>query len=169
MDREQQARAGELKFSLKGQLPSGKNQIEESIRFSKKLGRHYIHKYPNDRFVKWRRDACNQLRHLFMLKLDGPLAARVRYWPGDLRTRDVPGMIDAICHLFEHIGLLINDKQAIEWHWEPMELDRPNPRAEFTLWRREGYERKKTPDLPGFGSSQELGKGKGKRGAGRKG
>ena len=111
-----------LCFTLPGQLPSGKNQIERPP------GRK---PYPNSRFKAWRTAASVHLiqQHLNHLMLARPLHLTVEYTPGDQITRDVSGMTDAILHLLEKNGVVENDKWIHDLTWRRQELDRKNPKA----------------------------------------
>ena len=102
-------------ITLVGQIPSGKNQM--GVR---RDGRHY----PRKRFIDWRAEACNQIifqKHAnrWMMLLD-PVCLSVQYWPGDHRTRDLPGMEDALFHLLVYAGILKNDGLIYNGHWYRM-------------------------------------------------
>ena len=49
--------------------------------------------------------------------LKGPLVMTVQYVPQDQRTRDIPGMTDAVCHLLEYCGLIEDDGQIQSLYW----------------------------------------------------
>ena len=102
-------------ITLVGQIPSGKNQM--GVR---RDGRHY----PRKRFIDWRAEACNQIifqKHAnrWMMLFD-PVCLSVQYWPGDHRTRDIPGMEDALFHLLVYAGVLKNDGLIYNCHWYRM-------------------------------------------------
>lgn len=104
-------------FHLEGQMPSGKNSVTIT-----RTG----HRFPNKRFVIWRDNAFRQLERQRVPKnhpFTGPCIVEVGYTAGDRRRRDVPGMIDALCHLMERYGLVKDDSQLIEWHWAQIEGD----------------------------------------------
>jgi len=110
-------------FFLKGQMPSGKNSV---------IVTRTGHRFPAKRFVDWREDAMAQLKHQRIdstAPFEGPCTVEVGYARGDLRRRDVPGMIDALCHLLEKYGIVKDDSQLIEWHWLPAEFDDPGIRV----------------------------------------
>jgi hypothetical protein len=131
----------DLVITLEGQLPSGKNAVKEVFVRGRKI------RYPNARFKAWRQAAYQQLRAQRgdWKMLCAPARVQVRYWPGNLLTRDVPGMMDAICHLLEHcpvcrrknktcpIPAVQNDGLLHSWIWIRMPLDRERPRAEVTI------------------------------------
>ena len=102
-------------FTLLGQLPSGKNQM--GVR---RDGRHY----PRKRFIDWRAEASHQLiieKHAHRLNmLLNPVCLSVQYWPGDRRTRDVTGMLDALFHLLVYAGVLKDDGLIYNCHWYRM-------------------------------------------------
>lgn len=117
-----------VRFTLMGQLPSGKNAVVVT-----RTG----HRFPAKRFVDWRTAALTQLR----AQCDGipqpirspRLKLLVTYTPGDRRTRDVAGMMDALCHLLERSGLVENDGQVRECDWEELPMDRTTPCATIAL------------------------------------
>lgn len=106
----------EVYFYLEGQMPGGKN----AVRVDPRSGRHY----PTKRFKAWRENACLQLRRWKVRRdqpIEPPCRMDVTYVPGDARIRDVTGMQDALFHLFEYWGIVKDDSQIIEVHWEPVE------------------------------------------------
>lgn len=110
-------------FYLVGQMPSGKNAVVVT-----RTG----HRFPKKRFVDWREDAFRQLEKQHIpkdLPFEGPCIVEVGYTAGDRRRRDVPGMIDALCHLMERYGLVKDDAQFIEWHWAQIEGDEAGVRV----------------------------------------
>lgn len=131
----------QFQVTLEGQLPSGKNAIKEVFIRGMKI------RYPNARFKAWRQSSYQQLRaqRRSWPILRVPARVGVRYWPGDLRTRDVPGMEDAICHLLEYcpvckrknktcpIPAIADDGLLHSWRWTRMPIDRARPRAEVTI------------------------------------
>jgi len=126
-----------LRIILEDQLPSGKTSGTE-IGY-RKNGSRYMR--PSDRFVAWRNKAEKEIllqRHgwptalKMALPLRVPLVMTVSYRPFDNRTRDVPGMVDALFHLLEHVGLVENDGliQGLLWAY-PWRTEGPG--AIFTL------------------------------------
>lgn len=115
-----------MRFTLKGQIPSGKNAMQVT-----RTGRHY----PLKRFTDWRDDAEIQVRQQvgYPKALEGPCAASFTYFPGDLRRRDAPGMIDAAFHLFERLALVKDDSLIEDVTWKTQPLDRNNPRIIIDL------------------------------------
>jgi len=111
-----------VRFILKGQIPSGKNAMQTT-----RTGRHY----PLKRFVDWRSNVEAQIRQQvgFPKAQEGPCAASFAYFPGDLRRRDVPGMIDALFHVLERFGLVKDDSLIVDVTWKKWPLDRENPRV----------------------------------------
>lgn len=113
-------------FRLTGQMPSGKNQVGIT-----RTGR----RYPNKRFTLWREQALAQLdapRYDYRQQgvcwpLETPIRLHCEYTPGDARTRDVPGILDALCHLIVKAGLLKDDGLVwdVEWNRKPIDRDKP--------------------------------------------
>jgi hypothetical protein len=120
-----------MTFKLMGQLPSGKNRI---------IVTRTGHRFPDpkSRFPKWRDDVMKQImeQSLFVVS---PATHKCRlivdYTPGDLRTRDVPGMLDALCHVLAKAGIVKDDGliRDVEWHEFP--IDREHPMAVVTIRR----------------------------------
>ena len=120
-------------FTLKGQIPSGKNAItitRKGLRF------------PNKRFLLWRNEGSRQLQFQklytkFGKIIDKPVSIIIDYYKGDLRRRDVPGMLDALWHLLEYNKIITDDKWLGEENCEVIfknkGLDRKNPRVEITI------------------------------------
>jgi hypothetical protein len=131
----------ELQLVLEGQMPSGKNRVKEVFIRGKKI------RYPDKRFKLWRKDAYQQLRDQrgSWEILRTWARVRVRYWPKDMITRDVSGIMDALCHLLEYcpvckkknkeceIPAVQNDGLLIHWSWERMPVDRARPRIEVLV------------------------------------
>lgn len=117
-----------LTFNLLGQMPSGKNSVNTT-----RDGR----RYPNERFVLWREKAMwevrMQIRGQQLFSLTSKIYMEAWYWPGDLRRRDVPGMEDALCHLFEKMGIVKDDALICDQNFHTMELDRERPRIKIQL------------------------------------
>lgn len=117
-------------LTLTGQMPSGKNAVNIT-----RSGRHY----PNQRFVVWREKAGWEVKIQLRGQALFPPTARVLmecwYYPGDLRRRDVPGIEDALLHLFGkgQMQLVNDDSQITDQNFHTMELDRVNPRIKIQL------------------------------------
>lgn len=112
----------EVRFVIKGQCKSGKNHMQIS-----RTGRHF----PLKSFVDWRSGVEAQIMAQVIprIPLEGPCKARFWYFPGDLRRRDVPGMIDALFHVFERMTLVKDDSLIKDVTWTTWPLDRINPRV----------------------------------------
>lgn len=116
-----------IRFTLTGQIPSGKNSVivtRSGMRF------------PAKRFKLWREDAFKQLdAQVPNVKVpeDWDPLVRVKYRPGDLRRRDVPGMIDALYHLLEKYGTVDDDARLRNIQWTTFDIDRANPRTEVVI------------------------------------
>lgn len=116
-----------LSFTLFGQLPGGKNAIKTT-----RTG----HRYPNERFKAWRAEAIGQLMRQLPANLKTiaePVRMACEYTPGDLRTRDVPGMEDAIMHLLMAARVIQDDGLIYETSWSRSPLDRKQPLVRVTL------------------------------------
>ena len=115
-----------LSLTIVGQLKSGKNGMQVT-----RSGHHY----PKPGWAAWRDatilfiSAQNRPKVAF----DSRCRADVRYWSGDARRRDVPGMIDAICHCLERSGTVKDDSLLVSWKWDFMGLDREHPKAEIVI------------------------------------
>lgn len=125
-----------LKFVLTGQMPSGKNRILFTFRHGRMM------KYPEPRFKAWRAKAWPEIHNQrgTWRTLRQPARVYVSYWPGDLIRRDVPGIMDALCHLLEYhpagleaLKVIEDDSLLVSWNWTRMPLDRANPRIEVEI------------------------------------
>jgi hypothetical protein len=127
-----------LHVRLEGQLPSGKNA--QGMRYEKAKtvwDRPSMWKHPKTRFVRWRADAEKQMqlqlgRWKSLLPLNVPLMMYVWYWPGDRLIRDRSGMLDALFHLLERTGVIVNDGLIEDPIWRTMPMDRTAPRVHLT-------------------------------------
>ena len=115
-----------MKATLFGQICSGKNRIIVT-----RDGR----RIPDKRFVKWRTDAAKQMvgNKLLNGQFTTPVALSVIYTPGDLRTRDVTGMADALFSLLAYVGAVKDDGLIRELHWTEEALNRQEPRVQLEL------------------------------------
>lgn len=103
-----------ITFTLTGQMPSGKNQIQQLWRHGKLV------KVPNARFENWRWDAGTQLLQQRVIPkepIDKPVKLYCFYIPGDRITRDIPGMQDALYHLLVHCHILKDDGLIYDCDW----------------------------------------------------
>lgn len=112
-------------MSFEGQIPSGKNAVNIT-----RTG----HRYPNKRFTEWRKTVINKVPGKDITE---PVSVLVKYWPGDKRRRDVPGMIDALWHVLEKARYVEDDKflggEDCILVFKNMGLDRDNPRVELKI------------------------------------
>lgn len=116
-----------ITFRLSGSLPSGKNAIRIT-----RTG----HRYPQPRFTAWRTEALHSLKVQLRgqkLPIQGPVSLLVDYVPGDQRRRDVPGMADALCHLLEKAGVLLDDAQVMNLHWNGFPAHKNGSGATITV------------------------------------
>ena len=122
----------QLEFQLFGQMPSGKNQVKIT-----RTG----HRYPDKRFVAWRKDAllqlqkpCEQYRQEGVyLPLGSTISLKCIYTPGDRRVRDVPGILDALCHLLMQANIVEDDGLIRNVEWIERVMDRKHPALQFSL------------------------------------
>lgn len=130
-----------LRFTLEGQMPSGKNQVKTAFVHGR------VMRFPNARFKAWKAKAYKELTAARgeWATLREPGSVAVKYTPGDRLRRDVPGIIDALCNLLEHcpvcrkknktcvIPVVQDDSLLVNWDWETMPLDRLHPRIEVSI------------------------------------
>jgi len=121
-----------MTFSITGQMTSGKNSVvvtRSGMRF------------PSKRFKSWRDEVLMQLHRQVSiyaqegacLPLGSTISLECEYTPGDRRTRDVPGMLDALLHVIVKAGLLVDDGLVWAVTWRRMEMDREKPGLRFTI------------------------------------
>jgi Holliday junction resolvase RusA-like endonuclease len=120
-----------LMLALTGQLPSGKNQVQLSFKHGK------VHKYPNKTFTNWRAKSYLEILeqrppgpHLVHTK---PVSLTVEYWPGDARTRDVSGQLDALFHLLVYAKVLKDDGLVHDVTWRRQVMNRKFPKVLMTV------------------------------------
>lgn len=121
-------------FTLHGQIPSGKNAIKTT-----RTGQ----RYPTARFQLWRDTAVVAMvehvrkttgwTHWPLFKKPARLEIEIHYAAGDLRRRDMPGMMDAIYHVLEKAQIVEDDAQIGECHWYELPVDRQCPHVAITL------------------------------------
>lgn len=118
-------------FVLQMQIPSGKNAVQIT-----RTGK----RYPGKRFRAWRDEAMDsitrQSRHIslgFTGCFAGHVSMIVDYVPGDNIRRDVPGLLDALCHLIEKVGLVQDDAQVKTVRWTTFPVQPKRPRCSVSL------------------------------------
>ena len=122
-----------IKLVLTGQLVSGKNQVQLSFKNGK------VHKYPNKTFSNWRAAAHRQIFEQVELTLirdpiySVPVRLTVEYWPGDARTRDVSGQLDALFHLLVYAKVLKDDGLVHDVIWKRQAMNRKFPKVLMTV------------------------------------
>lgn len=93
-----------LQLRVEGQCPSGKNSVIVT-RSGKR--------FPSQRFSAWREQGLKQvhkqLKGCSNLPITTPVNVEVSYAAGDMRRRDVPGIVDAVWHLLEKAGVVSDD------------------------------------------------------------
>ncbi len=99
-----------ITIALVGQHISGKNRV--GIR---RDGHHY----PRKQFINWRAQAYLQVLEQIDKppRIEQPVVLKCWYWPGDQRTRDVTGMLDALFYLLVYAGILKNDGLIWDCRW----------------------------------------------------
>lgn len=119
-----------IRFTFQGQQTSGKNQQGRT-----RAG----HVYPKKLFASWRDSFGQQFllqkqpwSHYF--PLSEPVVIWVTYVAGDARIRDVPGMEDALWHLFEWVGFVKNDTLLKGVVWRTAPRDRAIPGVEVEIF-----------------------------------
>ena len=103
-----------------------------------------VHKYPNKTFANWRASAYTQILEqswgsgaheavhrstIFIV----PVRLTVEYWPGDERTRDVSGQLDALFHLLVYAKVLKDDGLVHDVIWKRQGLNRKCPKVVMTV------------------------------------
>jgi hypothetical protein len=66
-----------------------------------------------------------------------PVTLTVTYWPGDVRVRDVSGMLDALMSLLVWVGVLQDDGLIWDVVWKRQGVNRKFPKVimEVTEWQ----------------------------------
>lgn len=123
----------EFQLKISGQCPSGKNAV---------IVTRAGHRFPSARFVEWRQQAMNEVfLQLKKLKVELPIKNAVdvyiEYTPKDRIRRDAPGIIDALWHLIEKVGV-ISDDTFLAGHGHTLTffntgVDKKNPGALITI------------------------------------
>jgi len=119
--------------SVTGQCVSGKNQVQLLFRNGK------VMKYPNKVFKDWRDRASIEIRSQFMRapEITKPVRLTCSYWPGDKRTRDVSGCLDALFHVLVYSKVLKDDGLIYDVIWKRHEMNRKFPKIvmEIEAWQ----------------------------------
>ena len=121
-----------IAFTLKGQMPSGKNQQQLLFRGGRVI------KYPNKRFKTWRDEAGYQLIQQGVKPakpIDKPVALYCTYCPQDRRVRDVSGMVDALFHLLVWGQIMKDDGLVYDCLWRRMAIGKPALYVEIHDWK----------------------------------
>ena len=110
------------------QMCSGKNAIRTT-----RTGQ----RYPGKRFKVWREEATKQLRGQIGSNYHLPYKQRcgfdVDYTPGDKRTRDVPGMADALFSLLVYAGVVKDDGLIRNMSWRELPMNRKEPYVRMVI------------------------------------
>ena len=108
-----------------GQIKSGKNRI---------LITRTGHRYPPKEFKAWRDEAVEDMRKQWKQPaIIFPVSLWCQYWPGDRRTRDVSGMMDAMFHVLVKAGVLHDDGLVWNCSWFRMEMNKKGPKVLITV------------------------------------
>jgi hypothetical protein len=114
-------------LALTGQLPSGKNQVQLLFKNGK------VMKYANNTFKTWREQSHAQIiaqaNWGARTIIATPVSLTCEYWPGDARTRDVSGQLDALFHLLVYAKVLKDDGLIYNCTWRRHELNRKFPKV----------------------------------------
>jgi Holliday junction resolvase RusA-like endonuclease len=120
-----------LILALTGQLVSGKNQVQLLFRNGK------VHKYPNKTFSNWRAKAYTQILEQAewgsRTIITKPVHLTVHYTPGDARTRDVSGQLDALFHLLVYSKVLKDDGLVHDVTWRRLPMNRKGPKVDMLV------------------------------------
>ena len=116
-------------LTLTGQVPSGKNQVQLLWRNGK------VMKYPNKTFTAWRQQSCLQIHGecFHDPNISRPVRLTCVYTPGDLRTRDVSGQLDALFHLLVYAKVLKDDGLVHDVTWRRQPMNRKAPKVEMLV------------------------------------
>jgi Holliday junction resolvase RusA-like endonuclease len=120
-----------ITFKLYSNLPSGKNAVKIT-----RTG----HRYPDKRFKLWRDEALLQINKQRYASgntetITYKCGLVVDYTPGDRIIRDVPGLLDALCHVLEKAGVVKSDGLIRDCKWHEFPIDREHPMAVVTIRR----------------------------------
>jgi Holliday junction resolvase RusA-like endonuclease len=74
-----------------------------------------------------------QVIHILPRPIDLPVKLKVDYWPGDKRTRDVSGMLDALFHLLVYTKVLKDDGLVRDVIWRYNGVNRQFPKVALEL------------------------------------
>lgn len=121
-----------LTLKLSGQIPSGKNAVKIT-----RTGQ----RYPDNRFKEWRNEALHQWAKQVLgfhqsvknWPITDPVTLIIDYTPADQRRRDMPGMLDALCHLLEKAEIVKDDAQVIQCTWKTFAPDKERAGVTMTV------------------------------------
>lgn len=115
-------------LNLTGKMKSGKNSVVVT-----RSGQ----RFPSKPFVEWRASMLSQIKAQFQAEpIAVPCAVQVRYTPGDRIRRDVPGIMDAICHVLERSGVVADDYFCQDWGWVSLPMDRKEPGLSLSISKK---------------------------------
>lgn len=97
-------------FRVPGQCLSGKNHVQMT-----RTGR----RYPLARWAAWRDEIVRHVQavmaaHGGPFPVTAPCRCLLIFTHADRRRRDIPGLMDALYHVFERAGLIADDSLFVE-------------------------------------------------------
>lgn len=125
-DRGRAVRGGRaaVRITLVGQIKGGKNNMVVT-----RTGLHF----PKPEWAKWRDGMLRQVGGQYAHPpIRTTCLARVNYWAGDRKRRDVPAILDSIWHVLERSGV-VEDDSLIKSVIFCGSYDKENPRAVIEL------------------------------------
>ena len=113
-------------FTILGRIPSKKN----SRVTNRKTGRSF----PSRDYVKWHKNAEEQLNNFHNEEIDFPVEVTYNFYMPDLRPTDISNKLESINDLLTDINFWKDDNWSIvrKFH-ASAELDRDNPRVEIIV------------------------------------
>lgn len=114
------------KFTILGRIPSKKN----SRVTNRKTGRSF----PSRDYVKWHKNAEDQLDKFHNEEIDFPIEITYNFFMPDERKCDISNKIESINDLLTDINFWKDDNWKIVKKFHALaELDRDNPRVEIII------------------------------------
>lgn len=94
-----------LSITIKGQVRGGKNNM---------IVTRTGHRFPRKAWAAWRDDAVKQVKAQLpqgWQPMQGEVDVVLEYVAGDRRRRDMPAIVDALWHVYEAAGIVLDDCQ----------------------------------------------------------
>ena len=114
-------------FLIEGIIRGGKNNV---------LHTRSGHSYPNPEWARWRDRVVRELKGQKKANFSPfkrIVSVDLDYWPGDLRRRDVPAILDSIWHCMERAEIIVDDSLLSNVKFTNRGLDRKNPRVKMWI------------------------------------